>query len=60
MPGANGDVKWNYEKFLVGRDGLPMKRYGAPFDTKAIAADIQALLSAEGMGAGAGAGAAGQ
>ena len=42
--GGGGDIKWNFEKFLVGRDGLPVKRYGSPFDDKAIAADIQALL----------------
>ena len=37
-------IKWNFTKFLVGRDGKVIKRY-APGDTPAsIAADIEAAL----------------
>ena len=45
-PGLLGSksIKWNFTKFLVGRDGLVRKRY-APTDTPAsLAADIEAAL----------------
>jgi glutathione peroxidase len=29
-PGFDGDVKWNFEKFLVGRDGRVVKRWRSP------------------------------
>jgi glutathione peroxidase len=39
-----GAIKWNFSKFLVGRDGTVIKRY-APTDTPAsIAKDIEAAL----------------
>ena len=39
-------IKWNFSKFLVGRDGRVIKRY-APTDTPAsLQADIEAALSA--------------
>jgi len=35
LPGAFGkDVKWNFTKFLVGRDGTPLKRF-APITSPA-------------------------
>lgn len=38
-------VKWNFTKFLVGRDGRVLKRY-APTDTpESMAADIEAALA---------------
>jgi glutathione peroxidase len=30
--GATGDIQWNFEKFLIGRDGLVLRRY--PSGTK--------------------------
>jgi glutathione peroxidase len=45
-PGILGSkaIKWNFTKFLVGRDGRVIKRY-APQDTPAkIAKDIEAAL----------------
>jgi glutathione peroxidase len=45
-PGVLGTqgIKWNFTKFLVGRDGHVLKRY-APNDTPAsIAADIEKAL----------------
>ncbi len=37
-------IKWNFSKFLVGRDGRVLKRY-APSDTPmSLAADIEAAL----------------
>jgi glutathione peroxidase len=39
-------VKWNFTKFLVGRDGTVLKRY-APTDTpEALRKDIEAALAA--------------
>ena len=47
-PGLLGTkaIKWNFTKFLVGKDGAVLKRY-APTDTPAsIADDIEAALAA--------------
>jgi len=47
-PGLLGSesVKWNFTKFLVGRDGRVLKRY-APKDSPAsLKADIEAALAA--------------
>ena len=48
-PGLLGSegVKWNFTKFLVGRDGQVIKRY-APTDTPAsLKKDIEAALAAK-------------
>jgi glutathione peroxidase len=48
-PGLLGTkaVKWNFTKFLVGRDGQVIKRY-APTDTPAsLKKDIEAALAAQ-------------
>ena len=43
---AGGDVKWNFEKFLIGRDGKVVARFGtgvkpdAPEVVKAIEAEL--------------------
>ena len=47
-PGLLGSkaIKWNFTKFLVGKDGNVLKRY-APTDTPAsLAGDIEAALAA--------------
>ena len=44
-PGSgNRDIEWNFAKFLVGRDGKPVKRYGDKFMPADIAPDIEKLL----------------
>ena len=44
-PGSGDrDVEWNFAKFLVGRDGRPVKRFGDKFPPADIAPDIEALL----------------
>jgi glutathione peroxidase len=46
-PGLLGSkaIKWNFTKFLIGKDGTVIKRY-APTDTPAsMAADIEAALA---------------
>ncbi len=37
-------IKWNFTKFLVGKDGKVVKRYGSTTKPSAIRADIEALL----------------
>jgi glutathione peroxidase len=47
-PGLLGTkgIKWNFTKFLVGKDGQVLKRY-APTDTpKSLAKDVEAALAA--------------
>jgi glutathione peroxidase len=45
-PGALGieAVKWNFTKFLVGKDGKVIKRYAPQTEPKEIAKDIEALV----------------
>jgi len=44
-PGSdNRDIEWNFAKFLVGRDGKPVKRFGDKFMPEGIAPDIEKLL----------------
>lgn len=38
------DVKWNFTKFLVGRDGQVIKRYEPPVTPEEIKADLQQYL----------------
>jgi glutathione peroxidase len=44
-PGSDGrDVEWNFAKFLVGRDGRPIRRFGAKDLPEDIAPEIEAAL----------------
>ena len=45
-PGVLGTeaIKWNFTKFLVGRDGQVVERYAPTTAPRAIAADIEKLL----------------
>ena len=38
------DIKWNFTKFLVSKDGQVIKRYESTVDPADIKADIEALL----------------
>lgn len=40
-----GDIRWNFEKFLVNREGKPVKRYDASATVSDMRSDILALLS---------------
>lgn len=44
-PVERTDIAWNFEKFLIGTDGNPIKRYSKRFETIKIADDIEAALS---------------
>jgi glutathione peroxidase len=39
-------IKWNFTKFLVGRDGQVVKRYAPQDGPESMAADIEAALAA--------------
>jgi glutathione peroxidase len=41
-----GAIKWNFTKFLIGRDGTVLKRYGSTTKPESIASDIEAALAA--------------
>ncbi|CAG2163918.1 unnamed protein product [Oppiella nova] len=40
-------VKWNFTKFLVNRDGVPVKRFAPNTSPNKMIADIEALLDAQ-------------
>jgi glutathione peroxidase len=45
--GLVGDrIKWNFTKFLVGRDGQVVKRYGPTTEPAKLVDDIEAALAA--------------
>lgn len=49
--GLLGDrIKWNFTKFLVGRDGRVIERYAPTTKPERIAADVEAALGAEVQG----------
>ena len=47
-PGILGTkrIKWNFTKFLVGQNGVVIRRYGSKDKPEDIAADIEAALAA--------------
>jgi len=45
MGTIGASVMWNFTKFLVDRDGLPVKRAGPPTKPLEMEADIQKLLA---------------
>jgi len=38
------DIIWNFEKFLVNQNGVPVRRYSPKFPTEDCAADIEKLI----------------
>ena len=40
----NGEVKWNFTKFLIGRDGAIVARFEPTEDMKAVAKKVRELL----------------
>ena len=45
-PGIMGleSIKWNFTKFLVGKDGLPIKRYAPADKPESLEGDVEAAL----------------
>ncbi|NLW78645.1 MAG: glutathione peroxidase [Ruminococcaceae bacterium] len=39
-----GDIKWNFGKFLIGKDGNVVARYSPAYRPEQLEADIEALL----------------
>ena len=39
------EVKWNFTKFLIGRDGNVIRRYEPGVTPEEIAADLDAVLA---------------
>lgn len=44
-PVTPNDITWNFEKFLMGKDGIPYKRYDPTTPPTALIKDIDFLLS---------------
>ena len=46
LPGILGseDVKWNFTKFLIDKEGNPVKRYAPTTEPKDLEGDIEELL----------------
>lgn len=42
---GTGGIKWNFTKFLVGRDGKVLKRYAPTDKPESLRADIEAALA---------------
>ena len=46
LPGTlGGRIKWNFTKFLIDKDGNPVKRFAPATKPEKLEKDIQALLS---------------
>jgi len=43
-PLRRSDITWNFEKFLINQDGVPVKRYSPAFLTADVGADIEKLI----------------
>jgi len=43
-PVLRTDISWNFEKFLIDKNGIPTKRFSRKFETIDIAQDIEDLL----------------
>jgi glutathione peroxidase len=39
-----GDIRWNFEKALIGRNGQVVKRYSSSWDDAQMRADIEDAL----------------
>jgi glutathione peroxidase-family protein len=48
LPGTEalreGAVRWNYEKFIINRDGHVVKRFKSAFDPEGFEGDVRLLL----------------
>ncbi len=46
-PGILGTeaIKWNFTKFLIGKDGEPLKRYGSADKPESLTGDIETALN---------------
>jgi len=51
LPGLLGSegIKWNFTKFLVGRNGEPLKRYAPTDKPESLGGDVEAALASQGL-----------
>jgi len=49
IPGPTGDIDWNFAKFVIGRDGKPIKRFGNKVkpDASELVQTVEAALAAK-------------
>jgi glutathione peroxidase len=49
IPGATGDIDWNFAKFVIGRDGKPIKRFKSSVkpDSADLVQTIETALAAK-------------
>jgi len=47
QPGFEGDLAWNFVKFLISRNGKVLKRYESAWDDAQIRADVEEALKEE-------------
>jgi glutathione peroxidase len=45
IDGENNDIRWNFEKFLINRNGNPIKRYAPQTTPEDLKIDIENLLA---------------
>jgi glutathione peroxidase len=43
---GTGAIKWNFTKFLIGRDGAVLRRFGSAATPQAVEPDLRAALGA--------------
>lgn len=43
--GGSGAIEWNYTKFIISRDGQPLKRYKPAFDPLEFEDDVRLMLA---------------
>ncbi|KAK2713070.1 hypothetical protein QYM36_011681 [Artemia franciscana] len=46
-PLRNNDIHWNFEKFLIDPEGLPLKRYDPGTKVSEIIEDLENILNGE-------------
>ena len=46
QPRMGGDITWNFNKFLVARNGQVLKRYGPEWSDATLRADVEDALKA--------------
>jgi glutathione peroxidase len=42
----SNDIRWNFEKFLIDRRGIPVMRFSEMYDMDELDSDIRSLLMA--------------
>mmetsp|Transcript_31659 Transcript_31659/g.70404 ORF Transcript_31659/g.70404 Transcript_31659/m.70404 type:complete len:85 (+) Transcript_31659:595-849(+) len=41
----NGEIEWNYVKFMIDRNGQPVKRYKSAFDPLDFEGDLRLVMA---------------